>query len=379
MMRNIFRKNDGYTLLELLATMVAGSLVTLAAVTILFLGVRINRQSMDTASRQTTTRILLSSLEDLATQGTITKVASTLDSWKVFGTGNAILYSYDAQTRTIYVGGVEDDEGTSADETVAGKPIMEGVISSDITLAKQLLTVSVETEDGTYSSSVYCRMYVDQTEDSSDKEVENIFKPGTGSGIGTPEQSDDKPYIKFLKKLASQYSLDTGSVTIRNPGLILKNSESTGKYYSEWYIGSYAANPGWNANTPWCACFISWGLRYAEPGEEPLVSFGENYPKGFANVDSFMNYLKSNKQGHAWKSPEVYNEPKAGDLIFFDWKVNSIRDPEHVGAVIQVDQEGGWIYTIEGNSSNRVAVRKYKLTDPRIIGYGVLWPAESES
>ena len=45
-------------------------------------------------------------------------------------------------------------------------------------------------------------------------------------------------------------------------------------------------------------------------------------------------------------------------------------DPAHVGAVLYV--ENGWVYTIEGNSGGRVAVQRYALSDPRIVGYGLL-------
>ena len=39
--------------------------------------------------------------------------------------------------------------------------------------------------------------------------------------------------------------------------------------------------------------------------------------------------------------------------------------------------EGNFLYTIEGNSGGRVAVQRYLLSDPRIVGYGVLkWKTE---
>lgn len=372
-MRNRFQKNDGFTLVELMVTIITGSIVTLAAVTILLLGVRINKQSTDTASRQTTTRILLSSLEDLATEGTITKVTSELASWKVFGTGNAILYSYDAETRTIYAGGTEDDKSTDTDESVAGKPVMEGVIASDVMLEGQLLTFTVEMEDGTYASSVYCRTAVDAVDEETDQILSAVPEDST-------DETEVASNVAFLQALASQYAIKSGNVTLRNPGLILVNGESdgiyysNGIYYSQWYItstgGKWGEN-GWNANTPWCACFISWGLNQVLGNDAPC----------FANVDSFMNYLKNSGNDHRWEDSRYYDEatpyvPRPGDLIFFDWTVDSVRDPAHIGAVIKKD--GDYVYTIEGNSANRVAVRKYSLNDPRIIGYGALeWPTTS--
>ena len=39
--------------------------------------------------------------------------------------------------------------------------------------------------------------------------------------------------------------------------------------------------------------------------------------------------------------------------------------------------KGNDVYTIEGNSANMVAVRKYSVNDSRIMGYGILdWKTE---
>jgi hypothetical protein len=74
--------------------------------------------------------------------------------------------------------------------------------------------------------------------------------------------------------------------------------------------------------------------------------------------------------------------PNPGDLVFFDWITDDgIQNPQHVGVVLQVmqDEEGNdVIITIEGNSAGRVAVRSYRLDDPRILGYGLLAGLETE-
>ena len=64
-----------------------------------------------------------------------------------------------------------------------------------------------------------------------------------------------------------------------------------------------------------------------------------------------------------------YN-PLPGDLIFFDWIVDANDDSDHVGVVLTVAND--YIYTVEGNSGDMVAVRRYRVDDPRIMGYGVL-------
>jgi hypothetical protein len=74
-----------------------------------------------------------------------------------------------------------------------------------------------------------------------------------------------------------------------------------------------------------------------------------------------------------------------GDVIFFDWVVDNVRNPQHVGVVLYTGTEEvdgktvEYVYTIEGNvaasSTERygtVGLRKYEINDKRILGYGVL-------
>jgi cell wall-associated NlpC family hydrolase len=101
----------------------------------------------------------------------------------------------------------------------------------------------------------------------------------------------------------------------------------------------------------------------------------EGHLKWYANVDEFMAYFNPVEGSVTWLPGG--STPTPGDLIFFDWDKGT--NPEHVGVVIEVktvkigDQEKTVIYTIEGNSSGRVAIRSYTLGDKRIIGYGILF------
>ena len=332
------RKNDGFTLVELMVTFAVGMVVTLAATTVLLLGLRFNAISSGGAQRQNTTRILMTVMENLASEGTIKGVNSAPGVWQVLGEGDNILLSYEDATRTIYTGG-----------KTTKSPLLEDVILSHISLYENgIMTVYVETEDGSYTSSIYCRMLaVEEKNDidtSADVVVDNLVdeeKPdytvdGTGSGNEATARS------AFLRKLTSQYRMANGDP---NPGIIV-GGESNGTYYARWY------EPSWSTDTPWCACYISWGLYEV---------MGSNAPK-FANVDNFMAYFDDS----AWLAGGSI--PTPGDIVFFDWSGGD--NPAHVGAVLLVNN--GYIYTIEGNSAGVVALRKYSVNDTRIIGYGVL-------
>jgi hypothetical protein len=65
-----------------------------------------------------------------------------------------------------------------------------------------------------------------------------------------------------------------------------------------------------------------------------------------------------------------------GDLIFFDWDHNGSLD--HVGVVFMV--RGMYIHTIEGNSGDRVAKRKYFLFSQDIAGYRAIdWKSADQA
>lgn len=113
--------------------------------------------------------------------------------------------------------------------------------------------------------------------------------------------------------------------------------------YGKWF----GSNPG-----PWCCKFICW--VYYKAGCLNLI-------KKTASCSTELSFFEKNKefQSHRYK-------PKKADIIFINW--NSKSTPDHVGIVEDIDDK--YVYTIEGNRSNKVAKAKYLLTDTKIIGYG---------
>lgn len=343
-MKHSSKHNAGFTLIELVVAMAIAVIVTAAATSVLLMGLQINRQTGDTASQQITVRSLLNVMEDVAADGNIKEVLSDIPaqngeakeygSWALIDTTDNLIFHYDAETQTIFTNGT---------------PVLESVIASNVIMEGQLLSISIETKDGIYSSAIYCRT------------VEPVGAPDIDTLPGDTTNTEENVRAKFIEILKSQY---------RSRGEI-KNGDGEYTYYSEWYIGGYGQkNPGWNEKTPWCACFVSWALKKA--GVNSPVA---GHPNWFANVDDFMDYFQKNgysDYGQSWLVGG--NKPAEGDLIFFDW--NKGDNPQHVGVVLSVETNGGrtTVYTIEGNSAGRVTIRSYSLTDERIIGYGVLWP-----
>ena len=70
------------------------------------------------------------------------------------------------------------------------------------------------------------------------------------------------------------------------------------------------------------------------------------------------------KDRELWRDSS--NVPAPSDVIFFDWEPDG--EVDHVGIVEYV--EGDFVYTLEGNTSNSVARRTYRLDSQNIYGYG---------
>ena len=332
------KNNGGFTLVELIIAMMTGSLAFFAAATLLLMGLRINKQTTFTTIQQNDVRTIITMMERLASDGKISEVQYNGDSWEIKTSSNTAI-QYDSVKQAILVGSF------GANGEAITTPLLNDVYASHAVLdEKRVLTFAVETDLGSYRSSVYCRMASITSNQEENEVPENeIVKPSDQTSTGRQA---------FLNVLYDQYRLASGSV---NTGMILQDKLSTGTYYSEWYIktngGSYGVN-GWNKDTPWCACYISWALSQ--------VGSHLNEVPRYANVDLFIEYFKDRSS--------FANTPTPGDIIFFDWTGGD--NPAHVGVVIKTDSST--VYTIEGNSAGIIALREYSINDNRIIGYGVL-------
>lgn len=333
------RNNSGFTMVELLVTVAVSSIVLAAAASLMLLGLRVHQTTQKEAGEQQTVRIVLSALEDLSASGKISRVEPFSDGWRLLGKtadgkSGAVLLRYKSGKLT---------SGTSGDQV-----LLDNLRGAQVILDGSLVTFTFATAAHRYSTSVFCRTGIEGDsvgkEDAQEK-LEELKKPNL-PGAADLTETEKAARFAFLQKLAGQYD---------SRGEILPENTSPYKYFSEWYIGDYAKNPGWNQYTPWCACFLSWAA------DQKKASI-DGAPPRFANVDDGMKLF----QGDQWRDSSA--TPIPGDYVFFDWDRGS--DPDHVGAVLCV--KDGFLYTIEGNSGGKVAVNRYSLGDSRIMGYGVL-------
>lgn len=136
-------------------------------------------------------------------------------------------------------------------------------------------------------------------------------------------------------------------------------STSTGKPLSSGQDGGYTKYGAWFGapTTAWCAFFVAWCSNQAGISTSVLPRIG--------NCASMVSWYSQrgryfNKNGFA---------PKAGDLVFFNWKGGSTA--KHIGIVTGVS--GNNVYTIEGNTGSsygfRAEAKTRKLNASYILGY----------
>lgn len=341
------RNNSGFTMVELLVTVAVSSIVLAAAASLMLLGLRVHQTTQKEAGEQQTVRIVLSALEDLSASGKIYRVEPLSDGWQLQGktadgAAGAVLLRYNnGKLRS----------GGSGDQV-----LLDNLRGAQVILDGSLVTFTFATAAHSYSTSVFCRTGIEGDsvgKEEAQEKLEELKKPNL-PGAADLTDTEKAARFAFLQKLADQY--DSRGEIIGGKG-----------YFSEWYIGNYADNPGWNQYTPWCACFLSWAA------DQKKASI-DGAPPRFADVDRGM---ASFKESGKWRNPnDATNKPIPGDYVFFDWDGDS--DPDHVGAVLCV--KDGYLYTIEGNSGGKVAVNRYPKNDPRIMGYGVLnWKTGEET
>ncbi len=160
-----------------------------------------------------------------------------------------------------------------------------------------------------------------------------------------------------------------------NLALSQKGIKGTPNKFTKW-LGPISGYADGGYSYPWCATFVSWVIAntsYEGTSLKSIISFKSASTGGWARHfrdSSNLQFQLSQHYGGTYK-------PKQGDLILFTWASNPNQfNPNdlskgfsHIGIVTGSDDT--YVYTIEGNTSNMVAERKYKLNSRDIDGYGV--------
>ena len=157
----------------------------------------------------------------------------------------------------------------------------------------------------------------------------------------------DKEYVSHVLRYYVFGRIPTGTGSQAIVQVALTQEGNGGDIYWSWY--------GFSSREEWCACFVSWcadQCGYIEAGVIPKFSLCSAGMEWFESRGQFMDgsYV-----------------PASGDLVFFDWGNDGSID--HVGIVESVVD--GTVYTVEGNSGDKVARRSYPIGYGQIVGFGV--------
>ena len=124
---------------------------------------------------------------------------------------------------------------------------------------------------------------------------------------------------------------------------------------------TYWSYMGYTSRVEWCACFVSWCANecgYIADGTLPKT----------AGCVSGESWFRARDQ---WQDSSY--TPSPGDIIYFDWDKEETNGQDgitdHVGIVEKV--ENGYIYTIEGNSGDKVSNNAWAVGHYEIYGFGV--------
>lgn len=108
----------------------------------------------------------------------------------------------------------------------------------------------------------------------------------------------------------------------------------------------------------WCDCFVDWCFvtAYGRAAGQRLLCQPDN--SAGAGCIYSAEYYRNKGQFYT-------SNPQPGDQIFFGTGPSNVW---HTGLVVEVGSS--YVYTVEGNTSDKVGRRSYRLTDSSIYGYG---------
>ena len=152
------------------------------------------------------------------------------------------------------------------------------------------------------------------------------------------------------KEKRSNSSLDEKEANAGSNNFIKYARDFDGKWQN-WYNGK-------KQGYAWCDIALDHWFVTAYGYENALRLLCQPERSAGAGCTYSLRYYREKGQFHQYG-------PKAGDQIFFG---TSLNNATHTGLVEKVD--GSTVHTIEGNTGDQVARRRYSIYDSAILGYG---------
>ena len=179
-----------------------------------------------------------------------------------------------------------------------------------------------------------------------------------------------KSYYEIFEEMAKLVGIGgySGGLSLEDlSGVHWVNGSRTGCdgiiEFAKQYLGNIGGQPFWSnlgfeSRVAWCACYVYYCMQHS--------GYGGSYP-------SSSNYAYCQTMANAFSSEgrfanSDFTDIVAGDVIYFDWECDGHTD--HTGLVIGRDDTK--VYTIEGNSGDKVKIKSYNLNSSVIYGYGLM-------
>lgn len=179
-----------------------------------------------------------------------------------------------------------------------------------------------------------------------------------------------KEYYEIFEEMARHVGIGgySGGLTVEDLSGVQWVNGSRTDYnaiieFAKQYLGNIGGQPFWSnlgfeSRVAWCACYVYYVMEHS--------GYGGSYP-------SSSNYASCQTMANAFSSAgrfanSDFTDIVAGDVIYFDWGGDGHTD--HTGLVIGRDETK--VYTIEGNSGDKVKIKSYNLNSSVIYGYGLM-------
>lgn len=189
------------------------------------------------------------------------------------------------------------------------------------------------------------------------------------------EYATSSTYVESNMSLVDQYKLtqydkeETKMGFYRNDVVNLVNSwegrneaDGTHKYIIDIYNSHlpHPRNTKMQYNWAWCAC--TWSALAVKLGYTDIMPI---------EISCYYIIEEAKKMG-CWQENDAYI-PGLGDGILYDWDDSGVGDdtgnPDHIGTVIYVNKESGYMVVMEGNYSNAVKKRTIMINGRFIRGF----------
>lgn len=155
--------------------------------------------------------------------------------------------------------------------------------------------------------------------------------------------------VGYLEK-ASNSDLDDKTAN-SGSGNYTKYARDFDEKYPNWYGGK-------KNGYAWCTILFDWCFLTAYGYDDALRILYRPEKNSGAICSYALSYYKS-------KGKFYTDNPKVGDQIFLGTSLDNVT---HTGLIEKIDSS--YIYTIEGNTSDKVGRRTYSISDKSIVGFG---------